>query len=168
MKKVIIGIILGLILAGLIFFVSRVSQNPTPSSNSSPILNKVPVTGQGIFDGINAHRKSIEVAPLKLDSRLCNNLNERKDVAKAGNGNSGFSEWEQNSIKAGDFNRLLEMYSSFEKYRKSMPENTYPELKDFINPWLSSPGNKLAIEDPSLTFTCTYSDGYTAVVILAN
>ncbi len=142
--------------------------NSTSRSNSSPTLNKTPVTGQAIYDGINAHRKSIGIAPLKLDSRLCNNLNERKDVAKAGGGDNGFSEWIQKSIRREEFNRVLETYSSYEKNRKNMPGNTYPELKDFIDPWLSSPGNKLAIESSDLTLTCTYSDGYNVVVILAN
>jgi len=165
MKKIIIGLIVGVILTitiilALFFMLIHKS--------SESILNKTPVSGQGIYEGINAHRKSIGITPLKLDMRLCNNLSERRDVARAGNGSSGFEEWQQRSLKQGAFNRVIEIYASYEKNRKDMPEKTYPALEDFINPWMGSPGDKFAIENVDLTMTCTYSDGYTVIMILAN
>lgn len=122
--------------------------------------------GQDLFNAVNAHRKSIGVQEVQLDSRLCDNLVERwAAVREPGNLHKGFDEWAvgEGLVKDG---AVVAPYSPRTGLSEIFILNA-TTVDWAIQGWLGSPGHKLALENPNVNVGCAYANQGTGIVLMA-
>jgi uncharacterized protein YkwD len=133
-------------------------------SPSTPVQPAHYFSGQELFNGINEYRSEHNLPILKENSDLCNNLVERwLDVKNPENGHEGFLEWAENrkllinGYPNKDFYYIGELYivdaASTDKA---------------IDWWASSPGHRIALENPDFDVMCAYAAEGTGVVIVGD
>jgi uncharacterized protein YkwD len=164
MKKIIItfltlvgavSIFLAIFVAIAIIKSPSISQQPIPTHSFS---------GQELFNGVNAYRISKDLPQLKENGELCNNLVERwLDIKNPDNGHEGFVEWATNKkllIKGypnKNFHYIGELY---------IVDASTVDMA--IEWWASSPGHRIALENPDFDVMCTYAAEGAGVVVVGD
>lgn len=146
----------------LIFFVSVtiLSAKVGFRLGQQEIPNNHVFTGQEFFDAINNYRELNGLKEIELYTPLCSGLVERWQVLKDPDtfGHQGFDEW------LAKTDPEVKLYVS--EVSSSGSEN---DTLDFvINDLISSPGHRLAIEDPEATLGCAYAAQGTGVLVIAH
>lgn len=149
-------LLLFMIPAGLFIYILGEKNAPIQQINqvvpNPQSISQTPnFTGQQLFDAVNEYRIANKVAPLKLDSNLCNNLAQRYLDIK-------------NGIDEGVAHKGMEAWA-----KKFVPDN-YSISEDFawgntptdvIHAWEGSPGHRLSILNPDYKVGCSYAaEGY--------
>lgn len=130
------------------------------SSTKEEALSKHSFTGQEFFDAVNEYRASKGLNKLELYQPLCNGLIERWQVLKDPDtfGHQGLEEW-LNKIDPDVKLDVSEVSSS---------GGDSDTLGNVMSGLISSPGHRLAMEDPNATLGCAYAAQGTGVVEIAH
>lgn len=153
---IVIALLVFMLPAGLFIYIIGKTSYLNDQGDTQQITGDPNFTGQQLFDAVNIYRKQNNVAEIKLDDNLCNNLAQRYlDISKPENkdiAHAGFEEW----------------------VKKYVPNN-YAVSEDIawgntpegvVKAWDGSPGHRLSILNPKNVVGCSYAANGTGIIEL--
>lgn len=153
-----LGVVGGLVVFALVFTwvinSSFKADNKAKALTPSPVL----VSGESIWNSINAYRRDSGVNELSLNDEICANILERWKQVSSELSHKGLDEFIQSQRDTGRYSkRVIEIGEIF------AGGNTTDQV---MSNWKTSPGHNMAILNTKYNVGCSYYFSGVALVLL--